>query len=89
MIVVSLGSLMLLTALWLLHFLLVRCKLLSPKVSLAAGVWSPEVMSCLLLNSAVLGVMCRWVVCVLDCSSVLVCSDAGGDVQVGHFCACL
>ena len=51
-----------LSALWLLHILLVRCKLLTPKVSLAAGAWTPEVMSCLLLNSVVLGVVCRYVV---------------------------
>lgn len=48
-----------LSALWLIHIALVRCKLLTPKISLAAGAWSPEVMTSLLLNSVVLGVLCR------------------------------
>ncbi|KAF5843712.1 hypothetical protein DUNSADRAFT_8227 [Dunaliella salina] len=58
MIVISLGSLVVLIALWFVHVLMVQFKLLTPKVSLAAGAWSPKVLSSLLLNSVVLGAMC-------------------------------
>lgn len=49
-----------LAGLWAAHALLVRWCKLAPQVSLVAGAWSREVLSVLLLNSANLGLVCRW-----------------------------